>query len=52
MERIGDHAADIAELIIRDKRDHIYELVKYIPKWEMLQRQWYMMQSKLLLPLM
>ena len=32
MERIGDHAADIAELIIRDKRDHIYELVKYIPE--------------------
>ena len=32
MERIGDHAADIAELIIREKRDHIYELVKHIPE--------------------
>lgn len=32
MERIGDHAADIAELVIRDKRDHIYDLVKYIPE--------------------
>lgn len=31
MERIGDHAADIAELIIREKRDHIYDLVKHIP---------------------
>ena len=31
MERIGDHAADIAELIIREKREHIYDLVKYIP---------------------
>ena len=32
MERIGDHAADIAELIIREKRVHIYELVKHIPE--------------------
>lgn len=31
MERIGDHAADIAELIIREKREHIYDLVKHIP---------------------
>ena len=32
MERIGDHAADIAELIIREKRVHIYDLVKHIPE--------------------
>lgn len=32
MERIGDHAADIAELILREKREHIYELIKHIPE--------------------
>ncbi|TAH68321.1 MAG: phosphate signaling complex protein PhoU [Anaerolineaceae bacterium] len=32
MERIGDHAADIAELILREKREHIYDLVKHIPE--------------------
>lgn len=32
MERIGDHAADIAELILREKREHIFELVKHIPE--------------------
>lgn len=32
MERIGDHAADIAELIIREKRDKIYNLAKHIPE--------------------
>lgn len=32
MERIGDHAADIAELILREKREHIYNLVKHIPE--------------------
>jgi len=32
MERIGDHAADIAELIIREKRVPIYNLVKNIPE--------------------
>lgn len=31
MERIGDHAADIAELIVREKREPIYNLVKHIP---------------------
>lgn len=31
MERIGDHAADIAELILREKREPIYNLVKHIP---------------------
>ncbi len=32
MERIGDHAADIAELIIREKRDPVYDLVRHIPE--------------------
>lgn len=32
MERIGDHAADIAELILREKREPIYNLVKPIPE--------------------
>jgi phosphate transport system protein len=32
MERIGDHAADIAELILREKRVPMYNLVKHIPE--------------------
>ena len=32
MERIGDHAADIAELILREKRVPIYNLAKHIPE--------------------
>lgn len=32
MERIGDHAADIAELILREKREPIYNLIKHIPE--------------------
>ncbi len=32
MERIGDHAADIAELILREKRTPIYNLAKHIPE--------------------
>jgi phosphate transport system protein len=32
MERIGDHAADISELILREKREPIYNLVKHIPE--------------------
>ena len=32
MERIGDHAADIAELIIREKREQVYDLVRHIPE--------------------
>ncbi len=32
MERIGDHAADIAELIVREKREPIYNLVRHIPE--------------------
>jgi len=32
MERIGDHAADIAELILRVKGEPIYNLAKHIPE--------------------
>ncbi len=32
MERIGDHAADIAELIIREKREPLFNLVQHIPE--------------------
>lgn len=32
MERIGDHAADIGELILRERREHIFDLVKHIPE--------------------
>jgi len=32
MERIGDQAADIAELILREKRDEIYNLTEHIPE--------------------
>ncbi|MDF2484297.1 MAG: hypothetical protein K0R46_465 [Herbinix sp.] len=39
MERIGDHAADIAELIIREKREHVYDLVKYIPEMGRVSKQ-------------
>lgn len=39
MERIGDHAADIAELIIREKRQHIYNLVKYIPEMALVAKE-------------
>lgn len=32
MERIGDHAADIAEMILRERKEPIYNLVKHIPE--------------------
>lgn len=32
MERIGDHAADIAEMILRVKGEPLYQLVKHIPE--------------------
>ncbi|NLK75474.1 MAG: phosphate signaling complex protein PhoU [Clostridiales bacterium] len=32
MERIGDHAADIAELVLRVQGETIYTLVKHIPE--------------------
>lgn len=31
LERIGDHASDIAELILRTKSDHAYHIVKHLP---------------------
>jgi phosphate transport system protein len=31
IERIGDHASDIAELILRLKSDHAYHIVKHLP---------------------
>lgn len=31
LERIGDHASDIAELILRTKSDHAYRIVQHIP---------------------
>jgi phosphate transport system protein len=39
MERIGDHAADIAELIVREKREPVYELVKHIPEMGKVSKQ-------------
>jgi phosphate transport system protein len=39
MERIGDHAADIAELIFREKREPIYDLVKHIPEMGKVSKQ-------------
>lgn len=32
MERIGDHSADIAEIIIRLEGNHIYEVFEHIPE--------------------
>ena len=31
LERIGDHASDIAELILRIKSDHAYHIVQHLP---------------------
>ena len=31
LERIGDHASDIAELVLRLKSDHAYHIVKHLP---------------------
>ncbi|MDO5416956.1 MAG: phosphate signaling complex protein PhoU [Lachnospiraceae bacterium] len=31
LERIGDHASDIAELIIRMHGDHVFELIPHLP---------------------
>lgn len=31
LERIGDHASDIAELILRMKGEHIYHIVRHLP---------------------
>lgn len=32
LERIGDHASDIAELILRMKGDHVYHVVRHLPQ--------------------
>jgi len=39
MERIGDHAADIAELIVRDRSQPIYNLAKHIPEMGKVSKQ-------------
>ncbi len=39
MERIGDHAADISELVIRIKNTNAYDFVKPIPKMAMVAKQ-------------
>lgn len=31
LERIGDHASDIAELLLRIRGDHIYHVVRHLP---------------------
>lgn len=31
LERIGDHASDIAELLLRIRGEHIYHIVKHLP---------------------
>ena len=31
LERIGDHASDIAELILRIRSEHAYHIVKHLP---------------------
>ncbi|MGI6029919.1 MAG: phosphate signaling complex protein PhoU [Eubacteriales bacterium] len=31
IERIGDHASDIAELVLRMKGEHLYQVVQHIP---------------------
>lgn len=39
MERIGDHAADIAGIIINLKRNHIYEVIEHIPEMASLAKK-------------
>lgn len=39
MERIGDHAADISELVIRIKNTNAYDFVKPIPEMAMVAKQ-------------
>lgn len=38
MERIGDHAADISELVLRINADHIFEIVEHIPEMASLSK--------------
>lgn len=39
MERIGDHAADISELILRNKEVHKYDIVQSIPEMAKVAKQ-------------
>lgn len=39
MERIGDHAADISELILRSKAVHTYDFIKPIPEMASVAKQ-------------
>ncbi|WP_394524696.1 phosphate signaling complex protein PhoU [Lacrimispora sp. JR3] len=39
LERIGDHASDIAELILRIKGEHIYHVVRHIPAMAVAARE-------------
>ena len=39
LERIGDHASDIAELILRIKSDHAYHIVQHLPAMDALFNQ-------------
>lgn len=39
LERIGDHASDIAELILRFKGEHVYHILQHIPGMAMAARE-------------
>lgn len=39
LERIGDHASDIAELILRIKGEHVYHVVRHIPAMAIAARE-------------
>ncbi|MDW2797888.1 phosphate signaling complex protein PhoU [Clostridium boliviensis] len=39
LERIGDHASDIAELILRIKGEHVYHVVRHIPSMAVAARE-------------
>ena len=39
LERIGDHASDIAELVLRIRGEHVYHVVRHIPGMAMAARE-------------
>ena len=39
MERIGDHASDIASIVLQIDGDHIFEIVEHIPQMAMLAKK-------------
>ncbi|WP_250277807.1 phosphate signaling complex protein PhoU [[Clostridium] colinum] len=39
MERIGDHASDIASIILKMDADHVFEIVEHIPEMAMLAKK-------------